>query len=74
MSYISTYTANDFAAGENVRYVPGHAHGNIEDKCCEDGVVSSTNSSVVFVRYVRSGILQETSQSTDPRDLIKIKS
>ena len=73
MEYISNYAPDDFFKSEGVRYVPGHANGDITHRDCENGIVSSTNSKVVFVRYIRHNTLQETSQATDPRDLIKIK-
>lgn len=41
----------DFAAGDRVRYVPRHAHGNMEHPDCEDGRVTSTNDDYVFVRF-----------------------
>lgn len=70
---LGTLTAADFHPGENVRYVPNHAHGDIEHKDCENGVVSSQNGLYVFVRYSdRHGDLKFTTQATDPYDLIKL--
>jgi hypothetical protein len=65
--------ASDFRAGDEVRYIPGHAHGDVTHKDCEDGIVSSTNAKNVFVRYYRNGVLQETPQSTTPTDLLIVK-
>jgi hypothetical protein len=74
MNYINEHnTVDDFSASEGVRYVPSHAQGNIMHPDCENGIVSSINSKVVFVRYIRNNVLQETAQETDPRDLIKMK-
>lgn len=56
---------SNFKAGDKVRYVPNHAHGDIGHKDCEDGVVTSCNEKFVFVRYGnRTG-----SQATSPDDL-----
>jgi hypothetical protein len=41
----------DFKAGDHVRYVPYHAHGDLTHPDCEDGVVTSTNDAYVFVRF-----------------------
>ena len=73
MSYISEYNTSDFADGESVRYVPGHAHGNIEHADCQNGIVSSKNDTNVFVRYFHRDVLQEIGQATNPKDLIKVK-
>lgn len=70
MAYISDLTVNDFSPGIKVRYVPRHAHGDLTHKDVENGIVKSTNDKYVFVNYIRNGILQETAQATDPRDLL----
>ena len=65
--------ATDFKPGDRVLYVPGHAHGNQRHPDCERGVVSSTNSVNVFVRYYRrGGELRETPQSTSLEDLVML--
>ena len=44
-------TLEDFSEGQGVTYVPYHAHGDINHKDCEKGVVTSTNHKYVFVRF-----------------------
>lgn len=77
MNFInSVNVATDFKPGDSVRYVPTHAIADyLENKShpdTEDGVVSLVNAYNVFVKYCRHGVLQQTAQSTDPRDLIKL--
>lgn len=60
-------------AGDEVRYCPFHAGGDISHKDCENGVVSSVRLFHVFVRYYRNGILQATPERTDKNDLTLIK-
>ena len=68
----------EFKKGERVRYIPHHAHGDIKHKDCENGVVSSTNNSWVFVKYdnlmciMTTGDEPYTAQATDPNDLVKV--
>jgi hypothetical protein len=68
-------TVNDFTPGDKVLYVPMHAinqyieFGTHYDT--EFGIVKSINEKYVFVNYTRNGIVQETAQATDPKDLIK---
>ncbi len=57
--------SSDFEPGDRVRYVPGVAHGDSGHPACEDGIVSSANETVVFVRYGR----QTSGTATDPEDL-----
>ncbi len=70
-------TPDDFKKGERVRYVPAHAFGDVNHKDCQDGVVSSTNSRYVFVKYdnatcvMVTGDEPYTAQATDPADLIR---
>ena len=52
--------ASDYIAGEQVKYVPNHANGNVNHKDCEIGIVKR-----------RNGILQDTAQGTDPDNLVK---
>lgn len=44
-------TVDDFQIGDNVRYIPNHAHGDANHPDCENGVVSSKNHLYVFVKY-----------------------
>jgi len=57
--------AQDFEAGEHVRWVPEHAKGNASHPDCENGVVTSTNDKWVFVRFTGS-----TSQACHPSQLV----
>jgi hypothetical protein len=66
----SEATVKDFHEGMNVKYVPTHVDGDISHPDCEEGIVSWVNNQTVFVKYFRHGILQSTSQGTDPKDLI----
>lgn len=59
----------DFKAGDMVRYVPYHAEGNMRHEDCENGRVTSTNDTYVFVRF---GV-GETSQACKPDQLVKFK-
>lgn len=62
---------SDFKQGDKVRYIPGHAHGNVNHPDCEDGVVSSINEENVFVRYFRpGGLLRGVGWATSPDDLV----
>lgn len=65
--YASTRSVRDFVNGDPVRYVPGHAHGDIRHRDCENGVVTSSNDRFVFVCFGRPGT---TSQACDPRHLV----
>lgn len=67
---------SDFKKGMKVRYVPTHANGDIKHQDCENGVVSSVNDRVVFVKYnnlmciMTTGDEPYTAQATDPSDLV----
>lgn len=65
--------ASDFKRGDSVRYVPRHPNG-----VCEDGCVSSTNDSFVFVKFhqqvARLGWDGATSQDCDPGALVNLSS
>lgn len=71
-----------FKKGDRVRYIPHHANGDEEHPDCENGVVSSTNDHVVFVKYdiydikgyhiMITGDEPYTAKATDPADLIKL--
>lgn len=66
----------DFKSGDRVMYIPGHAHGDPSHPDCETGRVSSIGTKYVFVRFNRQveklGWDGATSQSCDPRDLVKV--
>ena len=49
--HMEEHVATDFEPGMRVRYVPGHAHGDVRHADCEDGRVSSNNGKYVFVRF-----------------------
>ena len=67
----------EFKKGDKVRYIPHHADGDSRHEDCENGVVSSTNEKIVFVKYnnamciMTTGDEPYTSQTTKPEDLIK---
>jgi hypothetical protein len=66
-----------YARGNWVRYIPGHAKGDMHHKDCEDGVVSSVSDdgTIVFVKYdnasctMTTGEEPYTAQATDYYDL-----
>lgn len=51
--------------GARVRYVPNHAHGDLNHPDCELGIVTSWNEAAVFVRYGE----QPNSKATSAEDL-----
>jgi hypothetical protein len=57
------FCVNSFREGDLVRYIPGHAHGDVEHDDCENGVVTSTRDDIVFVRYGEKVSSQATSAS-----------
>ena len=69
---------SQFAKGNWVRYVPTHAHGDINHVDCQDGVVKRTNDdgSTVFVLFdclactMITGDEDYTAQGTNPADLV----
>jgi hypothetical protein len=69
-------TAADFAPGQRVRYIPGHAHDDMTHPDCEDGIVSSVGSLYVFVRFhaqvARLGWDGSTAQACDPGMLARL--
>jgi hypothetical protein len=65
-------TAADFKSEDRVLYIPGVAHGDARHPDCERGVVSSTNDTIVFVRYYCNGLLMHTPQATSPEDLVML--
>jgi len=62
--------ASDFLPGDNVIYVPDHAHGDIYNPECEHGIVKRIEGECVFVRYILRGVLQDTAKATPPRNLV----
>ena len=60
-----------FKIDDRVVYVPHHAAGDRNHRDCEHGIVCRINDVFVFVRYSRNGILQETPEATDPKQLVK---
>lgn len=66
----------EFAPGDAVRYVPGHAHGDSDHADCEDGKVSSQNGFCVFVKFNKQvaniGWEGTTAQNCDPYSLVKL--
>lgn len=40
--------------GQRVRYIPGHAYGDISHPDCEDGKISSIGTIAVFVKFDKS--------------------
>lgn len=66
--------ASEFLHGMRVRYVPGHAFGDITSPQCEDGTVSSNNGKNVFVKFdkqvLKLGWGGTTSQACSPEDLV----
>lgn len=70
-------SAGAFKRGDQVIYIPTHAHGDKEHKDCEYGFVTSSNEKFVFVRYWRRDdpyTLRTTanSEATDPNDLHRV--
>ena len=69
---------NEFKKGDRVLYVPHHAKGDTKHKDCQKGIVSSTNTTWVFVKYdtqfytMLTGDEPFTAQATAPTDLIKL--
>ncbi len=72
------HTIKDFQFDKKViyvLYVPSHYIDEFKKgkhKDCEKGIISSMNDKFVFVKYYRNGVLQNTAQATDPKDLIKL--
>lgn len=69
--------ANDFRPGQRVRYIPGHAYGDMCHPDCEDGTVSSLGEDNVRVRFDkhvgRLGWDGATAQACTPDDLVLLK-
>lgn len=63
---MSDHTVEEFKPGQNVRYVPYHAHGDLNHPDCENGKVTSIgHSGFIFVRFKG-----ETSQACHPDQLV----
>ena len=58
-----------FKAGDHVRYVPYHAHGDVRHEDCENGRVTSVSDHYVFVRFRPEG---DTSEACLPDQLVKM--
>lgn len=58
-------TLDESDVGRSVRYVPGHAHGDLSHSDVEDGRITSWNEVNVFVDYG-----QTTHPATSPSDLV----
>jgi len=58
---------NQFKVGDNVIYIPYHAHGNPSHDACEYGVVTSINSRYVFVLFNEE--INRTSKACNPDQL-----
>ena len=59
------FEQNDF-----VIYIPNHAKNDPGHKDCEQGIVSSVRNGFVFVTYVRTDMLQQTSEATLRKNLV----
>lgn len=76
---LKAQTVADFKKGDVVRYIPMHAYGNADHADCENGIVSSTNDTWVFVKYssrhytVNGPDDPKTSAATSPTDLMKFE-
>ena len=56
---------SQFIVGKKVRYIPYKAFGDIQHPDCEDGIITSTNDTHVFVRFGNN----TTSQACHPDKL-----
>lgn len=65
----------EFNVGDEVRYIPTHANGDSSHKDCENGIVTSVNDkkTLIFVKYYRNGMLQNTAELTSPIYLLLVK-
>jgi hypothetical protein len=65
--------ASDFRPGERVKLIPKSAAGDAHHPDCQTGIVSSVNSTTVFVRFYWSalGTTRTSTRPIDPADLIK---
>lgn len=61
-------TTDEFRAGQSVRYVPYHAHGDDNHADCENGTVTSVTEHYVFVRFKG-----ETSQACKADQLVRLR-
>lgn len=62
-------THTEFRAGDEVRYVPYHADGNLAHPDCERGVVSSVWTDYIHVRFGRD----DHSKSCRPHQLVLVR-
>ena len=56
-------------AGDRVRYMPNHAHGDIGHPDCEDGVVVTVREAITFVQFATGG-----PKACTPSDLVVTQS
>jgi len=56
-----------FKQGDEVRYVPNHAEGDLNHKDCENGTVTSIKNGIVFVKYMCS---DSVSKGCSPSNLV----
>lgn len=72
---MSKHKLTDFKPGDEVIYIPGHAHGDRAHSDSRWGRVSSVNNHCVFVRFnetvAKLGWEGTTSQGCNPEDLEK---
>lgn len=74
---LKTFTTDDFKKGDKVTYIPTHAIGKVDHPDCENGIVSSTNDSFVFVKFdnamyiMITGDEPYTAHAVRPQDLTK---
>lgn len=59
---------SEFKPGDEVAYVPNHAHGDTNHPDVERGVVTSINPYFVFVRYGS----ETGAKATSPHDLMLV--
>lgn len=75
MNFRKDYPELSFENYVRVVYVPLHAHNDPHHPNCEVGFVSSVNSNVVFVKFVKQrskfGWNGTTSQACSPESLFK---
>lgn len=66
-------TLEDFDVGDEVIYIPNHAHGDRTHEDCEWGRVTSKNEHYIFVLFnnfaARFGKFGGTSQACKPENL-----
>ncbi len=61
-------TVHSFDIGDEVRFVPMHAEGNMQHPDCENGRVTSKNERYVFVSFNNFG-----PQACSPSQLVRMR-